>query len=228
MMEKDFKPTQGEASKSNDSHKNLEFVNLSKDVPVRKSEVRELDFLGSMKVGSSSNERRDNNNTMEKTSEPRKTFSCNFCKIMFPTYQALGGHQKAHKPERELKMQLIRRRINDGALGNPTFPYHTYPSVLSTPPYYKPLGVRMDSLIQKPTYSRTPYSFGYGHGAVLSQKMLNTSDVRLRNLEGTSTNLATVMDNKYSAPNKDEIHHSNIDEISSDSESPGLDLSLKL
>lgn len=93
--------------------------------------------------------------------EPR-VFRCNFCQREFSTSQALGGHQNAHKQER----QLAKRRsqgMDMGGLGH--FPYYDPYSGLSTHSFYgsynrSSLGVRMDSMIHKPTYN--PWNSAYG------------------------------------------------------------------
>lgn len=93
--------------------------------------------------------------------EPR-VFRCNFCQREFSTSQALGGHQNAHKQER----QLAKRRsqgMDMGGLGH--YPYYDPYSGLSTHSLYgsynrSSLGVRMDSMIHKPTYN--PWNSAYG------------------------------------------------------------------
>ncbi|KAG5150110.1 hypothetical protein JHK82_016991 [Glycine max] len=182
MKEKDVKSEQDQASNSN-SHMVLDFVKLSKDYSIRGSKV-ELDFFNPMSLGGSSssrtnnNEGRDENNNEEKSSEA-KTFSCNFCKKEFSSSQALGGHQNAHKQERALAKR--RQGIDAGAFGNPHFLYYPYhPTHSFYGSYNRALGVRMESMIHKPSYPSPSLGFRFGQGWSRSQEMLNPSLDRLR------------------------------------------------
>ncbi|KAK2450060.1 zinc finger protein [Trifolium repens] len=100
--------------------------------------------------------------------------------------EELRGHQNAHKAERALEKQPEQRYDGGGlGLGQPLFiPYYSYPSTLLTPPYYRALGTRMESMIQKPHPRFTPHSVGYSHGALCLQEILNPSLMSLRNMGG--------------------------------------------
>ncbi|KAL1561840.1 hypothetical protein AAHA92_04495 [Salvia divinorum] len=81
-----------------------------------------------------------------------KTFACKFCGREFSTCQALGGHQNAHKQEREAVKH--RHRMVDAAVAAPTLrhghPYYPYLAYPVHGNYDRSIGVRAQSMIRKP------------------------------------------------------------------------------
>ncbi|GAU23208.1 hypothetical protein TSUD_172360 [Trifolium subterraneum] len=246
--------------------------------------MQEHNFFSPVQVGSSSyfpninNEGKDKNNNKNNDSDSNSySYSCSYCKGQYSSLQALKGHQNAHRAERALQKQLINQRYDGGSFGvgqlrfnpylnypitpftpNPIAPFTPYPITPFTPYNYKPLGIRMESLIQKSPY----ISPRNGHGALCLQDILNPNLVSLRkNIQCSNSGVASLgfggattsrtedevcRNNKNGAIMKlgesstnivaststmDDIRNTkstNIEEEISDAESYVLDLSLKL
>ncbi|KAF8393070.1 hypothetical protein HHK36_021311 [Tetracentron sinense] len=89
------------------------------------------------------------------TSRPR-VFPCNYCHRKFYSSQALGGHQNAHKRERNLAKRGNWMAAGAAmAFGHPHSHNHLYSSMASLPlhgAFNRSLGIQAHSMIHKPSY----------------------------------------------------------------------------